>query len=133
MSLGPCGECEPWREVTAKRDIAPAEVVLPKERGNREEMPRPLSVPPSLSNHYPEVPPIETWPATRGYVSPGDTVFKGQPIGVQKSGENGMEPMGASGKDPTQGAPTSTAYVSLATSGLYSWALGASTVLSHPD
>lgn len=54
MSLEPQGEHEPWREATGKRDLASAEGVLSKERGNREEIPRPVSVPPSFSHQYPE-------------------------------------------------------------------------------
>lgn len=41
-------------EKPQRRDRALAKAVLSKERGNRQEIPRPLSVPPSLSHQYPE-------------------------------------------------------------------------------
>lgn len=62
-------------------------------------------------------------------MSLGDTVCKGQPIGEQERGENGMEPVGTNGEYLTQGVSASTAHTRLATSGLYCWMLGASTVL----
>lgn len=63
MSLGPHGRHEPWREARGERDTAPAKTVLSKERENREEVARPLSVPPSLAHQSPEC--ASHWNLTR--------------------------------------------------------------------
>lgn len=66
---------------SGKGDTAPARIVVSKERGNREEVPRLLSL---LLSSLLSMPPLGTWPEDRGHVRPGDTVCKGQPTGYRK-------------------------------------------------